>query len=56
MSLILEKATSPEIMDDVWRKSKNVTAIWRPGISRTEMEKRFIFHMLKLVEDIRSGA
>jgi len=43
-------------MDDVWRKSKNDNAIWRPGISRAEMEKRFTLHILVLVEDLRSGA
>jgi RNA-directed DNA polymerase len=43
-------------MEAAWRKSRNDNAIWRPGIPRADMEKRFAFHMLALVEDLRSGA
>jgi RNA-directed DNA polymerase len=56
MSAILKKATSPEILNDAWRKSKNDNAVWRPGIPRADMERRFVFHMLALADDLRSGA
>lgn len=56
VSWIIEKAISPEIIEHAWRKSRNDNAVWRPGISRREMEKRFVFHIMALAEDLAGGS
>ncbi len=55
MSWIIEKATSPKVLDRSWRKFRRDNTVWRPGISRQEMEKQIIFHMMTLAEEMRNG-
>jgi len=55
MSSLLEQASSYEILNFAWKKLKNDKAIWSQNLSRQDMEKDFVFHILKLSEDLRKG-
>ncbi|KPA15875.1 Retron-type reverse transcriptase [Candidatus Magnetomorum sp. HK-1] len=52
---ILEKASSPEVLNHSWKKLHNDKTIWQQGISRWEMEKNFVYHITKLGKEIREG-
>ena len=56
MSELLEKAASPEILNAAWKKFQNYKAIWTTGLSRKEMESNFVFHLVKLANELRTGA
>jgi len=51
---LLTKASSPEVINNAWKRFRRDNAIWRPGISKKEMETDIVFHMLKLAEELRS--
>ena len=55
MGKILEKAVSPEVLNEAWKSVKNDRAIWHPGVSRPDMEKDFVCHIAKLAKDLREG-
>ena len=55
MGKILEKAVSPEVLNEAWKSVKNDRAIWHPGVSRPDMEKDFVYHIAKLAKDLREG-
>jgi RNA-directed DNA polymerase len=55
MGNILEKAVSPEVLNEAWKFVKNDRAVWQPGMSRAEMEKDFVYHITKLSKDLSEG-
>ena len=55
MSKLLEKAASPEILNAAWKRFSNDKAIWATGLSRKEMESNFVFHLVKLANELRTG-
>lgn len=55
MGSLLEKAASPEVLNQAWRKLRNDKAVWDQGVSRSEMEPHFVYHMTKLSNDLASG-
>lgn len=55
MPKLLEKATSPEVLNSAWKRLRNDKAVWQKGISRKEMESNFAYHLLKLSNDLRTG-
>jgi len=55
MSELLEKAASPEILNAAWKRLHNDKAVWQKGISRKEMESNFVYHILKLANELRTG-
>ena len=56
MSELLEKAASPEILNAAWKRFRNDKAIWTTGLSRKEMESNLVYHLLKLANELRTGA
>ena len=56
MSRLLEKAASPEILNAAWKRFRNDKAVWTTGLSRKEMESNFVFHLVKLANELRTGA
>ena len=56
MSEILEKATSPEVMNLAWRRHRNDKADWAPDLPKSEMATNVVYHLLRLAEELRSGA
>ena len=56
MSDILEKATSPEVMNLAWRRHRNDKADWAPDLPKSEMATNVVYHLLRLAEELRSGA
>ncbi|MBT6339966.1 MAG: Retron-type reverse transcriptase [Desulfobacula sp.] len=55
MSGLLEQAASPEVLNSSWKYLRNDKAVWGTGISRKEMEKDFVFHIIKLADDLKTG-
>jgi len=55
MSSLLEKASSYDVLNFAWKKLKNDKAIWTQGISKKEMESNFVYHILKLSDELRTG-
>ncbi len=55
MGKILEKALTPDSLNQAWRKLRRDHAEWLPGLSREEMEWNFVFHVMTLVEELRRG-
>lgn len=56
MGKLLEKAASPEVLNAAWRRFRNDKAVWDIGMPRHEMEWNISFHILKLAQDLRTGA
>lgn len=56
MSELLEKAASPEILNAAWKRFRNDKAVWTSGLSRKEMESNLVYHLLKLANELRTGA
>ena len=48
MGILLKKAASPEVLNQAWKRLKTDKSIWEEGVSRQEMERNFVFHILKL--------
>ncbi len=55
MSALLEKAASPAIINNAWRKHRRDKAIWRIGVSREEMKPHMVYHLARLCEELKSG-
>jgi len=53
---ILEKASSPEVLNASWKRFANDKAAWAPGIPKYKMEQNFIYHITKLANELRNGA
>lgn len=51
----LNQLLTPEVMDRAWRDLSTDRAIWELGIPRSEMERHLVLHMLRLVEEVRTG-
>ena len=56
MSNLLEKAASPEILNAAWKRFRNDKAVWAPGLYRREMESNLVYHLVKLSNELRTGA
>lgn len=50
-----ERLLSPEVLDEAWRALSTDKAIWELGLPRAEMERHLLLHLLRLVDDLRSG-
>lgn len=55
MAELLDRALSPAALNAAWRRLQSDKTVWRPGLPRWEMEKNQVFHLLELVDDLRSG-
>jgi group II intron reverse transcriptase/maturase len=55
MSTILKQAASAKVLNMAWKKLCNDKAPWSPGLSRDDMQKDHIYHILRLGEDLNSG-
>lgn len=55
MGDLLRKAASPEILNLAWKKLKNDKSVWDEGISRNDMEKDMVFHIMKLSNELKTG-
>lgn len=55
MAELFDRMLSPEILDRAWRRLRNDHTQWQPGIPRSEMERQSLKHLLRLVEEVRSG-
>ena len=55
MAKLLAKAASPEILNAAWKRLHNDKAVWSNKMSRREMEKNLVYHMLKLSDELRTG-
>lgn len=56
MAHLLEKAASPQVLNDAWKRSRKDNAVWEPGLSRKEMERNLGYHLLRLSDDLRSDS
>ena len=56
MSELLEKAASHEVLNATWKRFRNDKAIWTTGLSRREMESNLVYHLVKLSNELRTGA
>ncbi|MDS4030384.1 MAG: reverse transcriptase domain-containing protein [Candidatus Contendobacter sp.] len=55
MAELLDRALSPAALNAAWKRLQSDKTVWRPGLPRWEMEKNQVFHLLELVDDLRSG-
>lgn len=55
MGELLDKALSPEVMNAAWKRLRNEKTVWLPGLPRWDMERDFVLHLLRLVDEVRSG-
>jgi RNA-directed DNA polymerase len=55
MGILLKKAASPEVLNQAWKRLKTDKSIWEEGVSRQEMERNFVFHILKLAKELETG-
>jgi len=55
MAELLDRALSPAALNTAWKRLQSDKTVWRPGLPRWEMEKNRVFHLLDLVDDLRSG-
>jgi len=55
MGNLLHKAASPEVLNRAWKKLRNDSAVWANSISRREMEKNLIQHILLLSQELADG-
>lgn len=46
---------SAETLDRAWRELSSDHAIWDIGLPRSEMERHLLLHVLRLIDDVRSG-
>jgi len=50
-----DRLISAEVLDEAWRALSTDKAIWELGLPRAEMERHFVLHLLRLVQDLRAG-
>jgi len=55
LARLLESMLSPVVLDNAWRRLRGDQTVWAPGLSRAEMERHALKHILELVEEVRSG-
>ncbi len=55
MGKLLKKAASPEVLNSAWKRLKNDKSVWNKGISRFEMEKNIVLHIIKLANHLAGG-
>ena len=55
MAKLLAKAASPEVLNAAWKRLHNDKAVWSNKMSKHEMEKNLVYHMLKLGDELRNG-
>lgn len=56
MGYLLKKAASPRILNAAWKRLKKDKAVWRPGLSRADMEKDLVLHLTQLANELAGGA
>jgi group II intron reverse transcriptase/maturase len=50
-----QQLLSPATLDRAWREFASDHAVWELGLPRSEMERHLLLHLLRLIEDVRSG-
>ncbi|MDQ7014831.1 MAG: reverse transcriptase/maturase family protein [Gammaproteobacteria bacterium] len=55
MAELLDRVLSPEVMNRAWRGLKQDRAQWMPGVSRASIEKDWVLHLMRLMEEVRAG-
>jgi len=55
MSTILSQVASPTNLNAAWRRLRTDKAYWRPSISRSEMERNLLLHLLTLAQELETG-
>ena len=50
-----EQLLTPETLDRAWRELSTDHAVWELGLPRSEMERHLLLHILKLIDDVRTG-
>ncbi len=55
MAKLLAKAASPEVLNAAWKRLHNDKAVWSNKMSKHEMEKNLVYHMLKLGDELKNG-
>ena len=55
-SKLLEQATSPEIMNLTWRRLRSEHTPWSPGVSRDELQRHLMRHLLQCREEVLDGS
>ena len=55
MAQLLEKAASPDVINDAWKRFSRDKAVWQAGLCRNDMMSNIAFHLLKLSDDLRTG-
>ena len=55
MGDLLKKAASPGVLNASWKRLKNEKTMWSAGMSKTEMEKNFVFHITQLANELAEG-
>lgn len=51
----LDRALTPAALNVAWKRLRADKTVWRPGLSRREMEKNWVLHVLELVDELRGG-
>jgi group II intron reverse transcriptase/maturase len=52
----IQQATSPKILNSVWRYYQNDRAQWLPGVSKQSIEKDALYYLMQLAEELLSGS
>jgi len=55
MSTLIKQVSSCEVLNHAWKKLKNDNAIWTHNISKKDMEYDFVYHIVKLSDELRAG-
>ena len=55
MGKLFERMLAPETINRAWRELSTDRAVWEPGMSRAEMERNLLLHLLQLLEDVHAG-
>lgn len=55
MTPLLQQALAPETLDLAWRRLSSDRAVWRPGLTRPNMERNLLKHLLELRDEVLDG-
>lgn len=50
-----DQLLAPETLDRAWRALSTDHAVWELGLPRSEMERHLLLHILRLIDDLRTG-
>jgi len=55
MGKLLDRVLSPEVMNRAWRALRHDKAQWQPGVSRASVEKDWVLHLMRLLDEVKAG-